>query len=97
MSRKLMDHPLAVELAFGGVVQDVEPDQTLEQILMPHFSHCGRRPQPRLTIFALLLETSRGARSARSLLGVRTFWSPDVASPEYQNRSTISTFDNLGR
>jgi hypothetical protein len=40
-----MNHPLAVDFAFRGVVQDVEPDQAFEQILMLHSCHRLRLPR----------------------------------------------------
>lgn len=36
---ELLDHPLAVEFAFNGMVQDVKPDQAGQQFLMLHPVH----------------------------------------------------------
>src|SRR6476646_12189794 len=46
MARQLLNHPLSIEFAFRGMMQDMEPDQALEQFLMLHHRH-GRRPGSR--------------------------------------------------
>src|ERR1700721_1755493 len=35
----LVDHPLTVELLLCGVTQDVQPDQSFEQVLVLHPGH----------------------------------------------------------
>ena len=36
MPRELVDHPVAIEIALGGVVQDMQPHQAREKFLMLH-------------------------------------------------------------
>ena len=36
MPGKLLDHPLSVDLALSGVVEDVQPDEAGEQVLVLH-------------------------------------------------------------
>ena len=74
VARQLLDHPLAVDLAFGSVVQDVQPDQAREALRSGLAAFpSDAATQQRLRTAAQELGVSAGALSqqnAEALVGL---------------------------
>jgi Major Facilitator Superfamily len=64
VTRKFVNHPLPVERGGGGVMQNMQPYQPLEQLLMVHFRH----RQPLLGDSALSVVTGSTKQTFRPVL-----------------------------
>jgi hypothetical protein len=53
---EFVDHPLAIKFFLRSVMQDVQPDQAYQQILMFHSRHC--RPPRRVKFGATMFNFS---------------------------------------